>query len=131
MDFIPEKFRYLLSEETKAIAYLATSMADHSPQVTPVWFTVDGPHILINSVEGRVKDRNIRRDPRVALVIADPNNIYRYVQLRGRVIEISEDESLIHRLSEIYTGNPKFKIKPGDVRVSYRILPERSTNYDW
>ena len=131
-DFVPAEYQYLLEDETKAYAYLATTMADGSPQVTPVWFTTEGDFILINTVAGRVKDRNIRAQPRVALLIPDPENPYRYLQLRGRAVErVEDDPELIHRLSEIYTGNPRFNIRPGDLRVTYKILPDKIYKYDW
>jgi predicted pyridoxine 5'-phosphate oxidase superfamily flavin-nucleotide-binding protein len=69
---IPEKLQDLLSDDKKAFAYLGTSMADGTPQVTPVWFNADGEYILINSAAGRVKDKNMRARPRVALCISDP-----------------------------------------------------------
>ena len=77
---IPEKYRDLFSK--KAFASLATLMADGRPQVTMVWCDYDGTHILINSAKGRVKDRNMRRDPRVSLAIPDPDNPYRSLQDR-------------------------------------------------
>ena len=77
---VPENFLDLLADETRAFAYLATVMKDGSPQVTPVWFNTDGEYILVNSAKGRVKDRNMRKRPQVALAIADPKNPYRYMQ---------------------------------------------------
>src|SRR3972149_977825 len=85
---IPEQFRDLLTK--KAFASLATVMADGSPQVTPVWFDFDGTHLRVNSAKGRVKDRNMRRNGRVALSIMDPGNPYRHLAIRGRVEEITE-----------------------------------------
>ena len=106
-------------------------MDDLSPQVTPVWFGVDGDHILVNTVEGRVKDRNMQARGTAAFLIVDPKNPYTYIHLRVSVVERIEDESLIHHLSGVYTGNPLFKIKPGDIRVTYRFLPDRVFTYDW
>ena len=131
MNIVPEDFRYLIKPETRANAYLATTLANGSPHVTPVWFTTDGEFILINTARGRVKDNNMTRRPRVAVLVVDPGNPYRYIQLRGQVVEQFEDESLIHRLSKIYTGVESFKIKPGAVRVTYKILPEKVATYDW
>src|SRR5260370_36077634 len=79
---IPEKFQDLL--EKKIFVSLATLMPDGRPQVTPVWFDFDGQHVVINSAKGRVKDRNMRRDPRVALLFIDPENPYRHLQVPGR-----------------------------------------------
>jgi len=92
---IPEAFAGLFSDNTKAFCYLGTSMPDGAPQVTPVWFGWDGKHVLINTAKGRTKDRNMRKNPNVALLIADPENAYRYVQIVGRVVEISLGRALL------------------------------------
>lgn len=120
-----EKFQDLLSDEKKAILYLATTMADGTPQVTPVWFNTAGNYILVNSARGRVKDRNMRARPAVALCIQDPSDPYRYVQMRGRVVEITEDGALAHieALARKYTGKPWRGMDPGEVRVIYKIQP--------
>ena len=82
---IPEDFRDLVNDKTKAFLYLATINADGSPQVTPVWFDTDGEFILINTNEGRVKDRNMKARPKVAMTIQDPKDSYRYLGIRGQV----------------------------------------------
>jgi PPOX class probable F420-dependent enzyme len=122
---IPVEYHDLLKDETKAFLFLATVMADGSPQVTPIWFSADDTHILINSARGRVKDRNMRARPRVALVIQDPATPYRYLQIRGRVDGITEEggDEHINALSLKYDGKP-WKKTEGQVRVIYRILPE-------
>jgi len=125
---IPEKFRDLLTK--KAFASLATVMADGSPQVTPVWFDFDGTHLRVNSAKGRVKDRNMRRNGRVALAILDPENPYRHMAIRGRVEEITEAgaDAHIDLLSKKYLGKDRYpNRRPGEVRVIYRIRPERIT----
>lgn len=126
MKSIPERYHDLLNDETRAFLFLATTMPDGSPQVTPIWFNHDGEHILINSARGRVKDRNMRARPRVAMVIQDPTNPYRYLQIRGRVVEITEEGGLEHinALAHKYTGQP-WKANPGEVRVIYKVLPEK------
>ncbi len=88
--------------------YLATSMRDGSPQVTQTWVDTDGEHVLINSVETHVKVKNIARDPRVAVAIADPDNSFRYFQVRGRVLEVTKEGAVEHieMLSQRYTGGP-------------------------
>src|SRR5512135_872992 len=86
MKNIPNSYNDLLKDETRAFAYLATLMSDGTPQLTPVWFNVDGDYILINTASGRVKDKNMRHRPQVALVISDPKDPYRYLQIRGTVI---------------------------------------------
>jgi PPOX class probable F420-dependent enzyme len=119
---IPEK--YLDLTKKKAFAQLATLMPDGSPHVSPVWFDYDGEHILIDSAKGRVKDKNIRRDPRVGIDILDPDNPYRHLSIRGRVVEITEKgaDELIDKLSKKYTGEDKYSHRgPGEVRVLYKI----------
>lgn len=120
---IPEQFHDLLKDETRAFAYLATLMKDGSPQLTPVWFNVDRDYILINSAAGRVKDRNMRRDGRIALVIADPKNPYRYVQVRGKVLEFDtmKGRSHIDALAKKYKGLDKYDGPPNQQRMLYRI----------
>jgi PPOX class probable F420-dependent enzyme len=125
---IPDKFKDLLQK--KAFASLATLMPDGSPQVTPVWFDVDGGHIRVNSAKGRVKDRNMRRAPRVALAILDPDNPYRHVAVRGRVVDVTEQgaDAHIDALAKKYLGQDRYPGRaPGEVRVIYRIVPERVT----
>lgn len=117
----------LLSDEKKAFAFLATIMDDGSPQVTPIWFNVDDRHILINSAKGRIKDLNMRARPQVAISILDPDNNYRYVQFRGKVVEITEEgaDDHIDALAYKYTGQEKYPFRSeGEVRVTYKILPE-------
>jgi PPOX class probable F420-dependent enzyme len=121
-----EKYSDLFSK--KAFANLGTLMKDGSPQVTPVWCDFDGKHVRVNSALGRVKDKNIRRDPRVALSIVDPENPYRYMEIRGKVVEITEKgaDDHINSLSAKYLGNPVYPFRqPGEVRVLYKIEPEK------
>jgi PPOX class probable F420-dependent enzyme len=127
MKTIPETHKDLLLNDKKAFGYLATIMKDGSPQVTPVWFNTDGDFILINSAEGRVKDRNMKSNPAIALTIADPNDPYRYLQLRGKVIEYTFDgaDAHIDTLSFKYTGNPKYQWRnTREKRVKYKMLVE-------
>ena len=123
MKNIPESFQDLFADEAKSILFLATTMLDGSPQVTPIWFNTDGEYLLINSAKGRTKDRNIRARPKVAVAIMDPKNIYRYIQIRGEVIEITEKNAREHinTLSEKYTGNRVFDGPPEQIRVIYKI----------
>lgn len=123
----PEKYRDLLDDHKKVFAYLATIMADGTPQVTPVWFNTDNEHILINTAVGRVKDLNMKARPHVALCIADPDNPYRYVQVRGRVVEYTTEGANDHidSLAWKYRGIKKYdNYLPGMQRIIYRILPE-------
>jgi PPOX class probable F420-dependent enzyme len=103
-------------------------MKDGSPQVTPVWVDYDGKFVRINSAKGRVKDKNMRRDPRVSLSLLDPANPYRYLEVRGRVVDITETgaDDHINKLSKKYLGNPVYPFRqPGEVRVIYKIEPEK------
>jgi PPOX class probable F420-dependent enzyme len=123
---VPEKYADLFKK--KAFANLGTLMQDGSPQVTPVWFDYDGKHVRVNSALGRVKDRNIRRDPRVSLSIQDPENPYRYLEIRGKVVDITQNgaDEHINGLSQKYLGNPVYPgRKAGEVRVLYKIEPEK------
>jgi PPOX class probable F420-dependent enzyme len=126
-----KKYGDLLSYERKALANLGTVMPDGSPQVTPVWFDYDGQVIRVNSAKGRVKDRNMRRNPHVALSIVDPDNAYRYLELRGRVVEITEAgaDDHIDRLAKKYLGQDRYPYRrQGEVRVTYKIVPERGSS---
>jgi PPOX class probable F420-dependent enzyme len=125
MEKVPKEFQDLIADETKAFAFIATTMSDGTPQVTPVWFNTDGEHILINTAKGRVKDVNMRARPKVAVVIPDPENPYRYLQIRGRVTEISETGADEHfdAVAAAYIGKP-IDYPPDQVRVIFKILPE-------
>ena len=126
---IPEQFLNLFIK--KAFAHLATTMPDGSPQVTPVWVDFDGVYIVVNSAYNRQKDRNMRRDPRVALSIIDPDDPYRYIQIRGRVVKITEDgaDAHIDRMANKYLGVDSYPYRrPGEVRIIYKILPEKVTS---
>jgi PPOX class probable F420-dependent enzyme len=123
---VPEKYADLFKK--KAFANLSTLMRDGSPQVTPVWVDYDGRYVRFNSALGRVKDKNIRRDPRVSLAIQDPENPYRYVEIRGKVVEITQNgaDDHINSLSQKYLGNPVYPYRqPGEVRVTYKIEPQK------
>jgi len=125
-DKIPEQYKDLFTKV--AFANLGTLMPDGSPHVTPVWCDYDGTYVRINSAKGRVKDRNMRRNKKVALAIQDPGNPYRYLAVRGEVAEITEHgaDSHIDSLAKKYLGKDKYPYRqPGEVRVIYKIRPER------
>jgi len=127
MATIPDEFKDVLTQK-KAFANLATVGADGGPQVTPVWFDWDGTHLRFNSAKGRVKDKNVRRTPKVALAIVDPDNPYRYLQIKGRVAEMTETgaDAHIDALAKKYMGVDKYPYRQaGEVRVIYKVLPER------
>ena len=121
--------KYLDLFEKKAFAHLATLMKDGSPQVSPVWVDYDGTHLLVNTSRGRQKHINITRDPRVALSIQDPDDPFRKLLVRGRVVEQTEQdaEEQIDKLARRYTGDIyKFRV-PGMVRLILKIKPEHVT----
>jgi PPOX class probable F420-dependent enzyme len=123
---IPEKYLDLFKKP--AFAHVATLMRDGSPQVTPVWVDYDGKYVRVNSALGRVKDKNMRRDPRVSLAIQDPDNPYRYLEIRGKVVEITQNgaDDHINKLSQKYLGKPVYPYrKPGEERVTYKIEPQK------
>jgi PPOX class probable F420-dependent enzyme len=123
---IPEQFKDLFTKV--AFAHLATLMTDGSPQVTPVWVDYDGAYVRVNSAKGRVKDKNMRRDRRVALSIQDPDNPYRYLAIQGDVVEITENgaDAHIDALAKKYLGKERYPFRsPGEVRVIYKIRPNK------
>jgi PPOX class probable F420-dependent enzyme len=127
MATVPEKFADLLSKEKKAFAHLALVTKDGTPHVTPVWFDFDGTHIIVNTARGRVKDKIMHKHPTVALAIQDPANPYRYMQVRGKVVVETEEGGydMICHLNQKYHGKYEYPKRPGEVRVTYKILPER------
>jgi PPOX class probable F420-dependent enzyme len=127
MPAIPDAYLDLMNDK-KAFANLATLMPDGTPQVTPVWFDYVGGAIRVNSARGRVKDRNMKEGAAVALSILDPDNPYRYLQVRGRVRKVSEAGASAHidSLAKKYLGKDKYPFaQPGEVRAIYEIEPGR------
>ena len=120
----PKEFFDLLGDESKAMLYLATLNPDGSPQVTPVWFSTDGDYILINSSEGRAKVRNMKARPKVAMTIQDPQETYRYLGIRGEVVDYTSEgaDDHINRLSLKYDGKP-WTPRPDQRRIIFRIRP--------
>ncbi|MFY9555857.1 MAG: PPOX class F420-dependent oxidoreductase [Blastocatellia bacterium] len=127
-EVIPDKYLDLFQK--KSFAHLATLMPDGTPQVTPVWVDHDGEYVLVNSARGRRKDKNIKRNQAVALSIQDPDNPYRYLEVRGRVAETIEEgaDQHIDKMAKKYMGVDKYPYRqPGEVRVLYKIKPEHTT----
>jgi PPOX class probable F420-dependent enzyme len=123
---VPESHSDLLLDEKRALAILATIMDDGSPQATPIWFDIEGDTLCFNTARGRVKDRNISARPRVAVVIVDPDDPYRYLQLRGSVESSSTEGAREHidRLAQKYLGTPSYDSYQGETRVTYCIRIE-------
>jgi len=127
MAAFPDKYRDLFQK--KAFAAFTTLMPDGSPQTTPVWVDYENGQIWVNSAVGRLKDRNVRRDPRVALAVIDPDNPYRYVEVRGRVREITQSgaDEHIDRMAKKYLDQDKYPFRqPGEQRVLYKIDIEKA-----
>jgi PPOX class probable F420-dependent enzyme len=125
---IPDKFLDLFQK--KAFGNLATTMPDGSPQVTPVWVDFDGSHVIVNSARGRQKDKNMQRNAKVALSILDPDNPYRYLEIRGKVDAITEEgaDAHIDKMAKKYMGKDTYPWRrPEEVRVLYKILPTKTT----
>ncbi len=126
VDVIPENYLDLFKK--KAFANLASLMPDGSPHVTPVWVDFDGKHLLVNTAKGRVKDKNMRSRKQVAISIQDPDNPYRYLGVRGRVVEIDEKgaDAHIDKMAKKYIGQDRYPWRqPGEVRVLFKIKPEK------
>ncbi len=125
MATIPEAYRDLLTTK-KAFAHLATVMPDGSPQVTPVWIDFAHDKLLVNTARGRVKDKNMTQNAKVAVSIIDPENPYRHMSIRGRVsavVEKGADEH-IDAMAKKYLGQDKYPFRrPGEVRVIFEIEP--------
>jgi PPOX class probable F420-dependent enzyme len=112
----------------KNLVFLATSMPDGSPQVTPVWGDFEDSHIRINTAEGRLKHKNILRDPRVAISVVDSKNPLDMTSIRGKVVEITPDYEYKHAnfLTKQYMGKENYPFKrPGEKRIILKIKPEK------
>lgn len=122
-----------LSDEVLALlrepsyAQLATLMPDGSPQVTQVWIDIDGEHIIINTAVGHQKERNVRRDPRVAINLVDPNDQARQAAIRGQVVEMTTEGAAeqINALAKKYLGMDHYPFgSPDETRITLKITPE-------
>jgi PPOX class probable F420-dependent enzyme len=124
---IPAAFLPLLQQPV--VASLATVLKSGQPQVNPVWFDHTGGNIRVNSARGRAKDANMRARPQATVLIVDPHNVMHWIEIRGRVVEVTESgaDAHIDALSMRYLGKPYPFRAPGEVRVTYTIKPERVT----
>ena len=126
MDATLQKYRDIFDK--KAFAYIGTVGSDGTAQVTPVWCEFDGTHVVFNTARGRIKDKNLSRNPRITIAAADPDNPYRYVQVRGRVVDTTEQgaDAHIDKLAKKYLGQDRYPgRRPGEVRVIVKVVPER------
>ena len=123
---VPETHKDLFQKP--AFGSFTTLMPDGSPQTTPVWIDFMDGKIIVNTALGRQKDKNVRRDPRVAVTLIDPENPYRYLEVRGKVDEISTDGASTHidKMAKKYIGQDKYPwSRPGEQRVLLKITPEK------
>ncbi len=131
---LPETYRRLL--ESGVTAAMATINADNLPQLTPVWVNHDGTHLNLNSVRGRLKDRNLRARPDVSLMLVNPENPYHWITVYGRVEEIIDEDDPakgkqatdnIDDLAEIYVNQRPYPFRDpkGETRVLYKVRPTR------
>jgi PPOX class probable F420-dependent enzyme len=126
---IPEDKLDLL--ERPVLAHVATIGPDGEPQNNPVWFGWDGEHLLFSQTTGRQKYRNLQRNPKIALSIVDPENDYRYLELRGTVerIDPDPDNAFIDSMAKKYMNVEKYPWhQPGDQRVVVVVRPEHATH---
>ena len=126
---IPDKYTDLFDK--KVFASLATLMPSGSPQVTPVWIDYDGENVVFNTATGRQKDKNLQADGRVSLSLIDPDNPYRYLEVRGVVVERTTDgaDDHINKMAKKYMGVDVYPFRqPDEVRVIYKIKPEHTTS---
>ena len=130
MATIPDSFSDLMTQK-KAFASLATAMPDGAPQVTPVWFDYQNGVVRVNTAKGRVKARNMTPGAPVALAIMDPDNPYRYIQIRGRVRKVTAEgaDAHIDALAKKYLGKDQYPWRqPGQVRLLVEIEPTSVQN---
>lgn len=127
---IPDAFRDLLDDPV--IVALVTVMQDGQPQATPVWVDYDGTYVRINTARGRQKDKNMRENAKVTILAIDPKNTQRWLEIRGRIAEETEEGALEHinALSNKYDGEPDFyasnpERRGKQQRVTYKIEPLR------
>ncbi len=123
---IPDQYADLFDK--KIFAGLATVMPDGAPQVTPVWIDYDGECVVFNTAAGRQKDKNLQAQPKTSVMLVDPDNPYRYLEVRGSVIERTTTgaDDHINKMAKKYMGQDVYPFRqPGEQRVIYRIKPER------
>ncbi len=123
---IPHTHADLLAWDTKSFAHLATIGTDGEPQSSPVWFEWDGTHIKFSLTKTRQKYRNLQRDKRIAMSVMDPEDAYRYLEIRGELDEIEEDPDIdfISRMAKKYIGKDRYPWhRAGDERVIMKIRP--------
>ena len=122
---VPDSYKDLFQK--RAFGSFTTLMPDGSPQTTPVWVDLVDGNVIVNTALGRQKDKNVRRDPRVAVTLIDPDNPYRYLEIRGRVNQVTQNgaEKHIDKMAKKYLDKDKYPFaRPGEQRVLIKITPE-------
>jgi PPOX class probable F420-dependent enzyme len=117
--------------ESTALAHVATIGPNGEPQANPVWFGWDGKHLKFSLTKTRQKSKNLKQDPRVAISIVDPENPYRYLEIRGRQVRVDPDpeKAFIDEMANKYLGVEKYPwSQPGDERIIIVIEPEHTTS---
>lgn len=125
MAAIPEEYHDLFEKPT--IAHFASLLPDGTPHVVPVWVGYDGEHLLVNTTADRRKTKNVRRDPHVAVSMVDPDNPYRYLGVRGEVVEVTEEGAVEHinELARRYMGQEYPNLdEEASPRVLVRVRPD-------
>ncbi|MDA8296914.1 MAG: PPOX class F420-dependent oxidoreductase [Actinomycetota bacterium] len=125
---IPDSHADILKK--KGFAHMATVGPRGEPQSSPVWYEWDGEHLLLSQTTGRQKYKNLQHEPRLAVSITDPDNPYRYLEIRGRVASIEDDPNngLINALAKKYIDQDEYPWhQPGDHRVVVKLVPEHTT----
>jgi len=131
LEKVPDSHKHLL--QTRALLYLATTMKDGSPQVSPLWFSVDDNFILVNSAKGRIKDKNMRRNKKVSVAIVDPENAFLWMGIQGSVLDITEvgADDHVDLLAKKYLDMDSYPNKQeGQIRVIYKIRADKVYTMD-
>lgn len=127
---IPDSHADLLDWETKALANVATVGPNGEPQNNPVWFDWDGTHLMFSLTTTRQKYRNLKRDPRISMSVIDPSNLYRYIEIRGELVDIEADPNIdfISRMAKKYIDKDRYPWhREGDERVIMKIRPDSTS----
>ena len=120
--------------DKRGFANLATIGSDGTPRATPVWCDLDGDAVILNTARGRNQDTDVRRDGRISLVIVDPENPYRYLEIRGHAVEMSSRDADVHLdwMTRKYLGMDEYPYRqPGEVRVVYSVHAEHMHGYEF
>lgn len=126
---IPDSHRDILDK--KGFAHIATIGPDGEPHSSPVWYGWDGEHFLFSQTKTRQKYRNVQREPRIAVSVTDPDNPYRYLEIRGVVEAVEEDEgnAFINAMAKKYMDQNEYPWhRPGDERIVIKVRPEHTTS---